>query len=376
MPCHHSNHQSFTLLISHKLQAAIPPHCFKRSTTRSLLYTAVDLAIAGFFLYLATLIPSAPSVLPYLLWPVYWYAQGAVLTGLWVIAHECGHRAFSDNIEFGDLIGLVLHSCLLVPYHSWRISHAKHHLRTNDLERDEVFIPPTESEMGGEVHGFDEIPGPLSVALRLITIFKFAVFGWPTYLLTHVTGRKYGSHTDHFNPTSPLFSAKDRRDIILSDIALVSVIAGLFVAGQVWGSMWMIKVYVIPYLVVNFWLVTITNLQHTDTRVPHYRGKEWTWLKGALCTVDRDYGFLNIVFHHIGDTHVAHHLFSKMPHYHAQEATAALRKVLGPYYATVNVSPGLAGIAEALWDTTTHCRFVDDKAEVAWFKDRTTSKVE
>lgn len=33
-----------------------------------------------------------------------------MLTGVWVIAHECGHRAFSDNEAFGDAVGLVLHS--------------------------------------------------------------------------------------------------------------------------------------------------------------------------------------------------------------------------------------------------------------------------
>ena len=55
-----------------------------------------------------------------------------------MIAHECGHRAFSDNIALGDAVGLVLHSVLMVPYHPWRISHAKHHRSTNDMERDEV----------------------------------------------------------------------------------------------------------------------------------------------------------------------------------------------------------------------------------------------
>ena len=38
---------------------------------------------------------------------------------------------------------------------------------------------------------------------------------------------------------------------------------------------------------------------------------------------------LNKVFHHITDTHVAHHLFSTMPHYHAMEATKAIKPVLG-----------------------------------------------
>lgn len=30
------------------------------------------------------------------------------------------------------------------------------------------------------------------------------------------------------------------------------------------------------------------------------------------------YGVLDHFFHHIADTHVAHHLFSQMPHYHAE----------------------------------------------------------
>jgi len=30
------------------------------------------------------------------------------------------------------------------------------------------------------------------------------------------------------------------------------------------------------------------------------------------------YGILDYFFHHIADTHVAHHLFSQMPHYHAE----------------------------------------------------------
>jgi len=56
--------------------------------------------------------------------------QGSVGTGVWVVAHECGHYAYSDSKLVCDSVGLVLHSILLVPYHSWRISHAKHHRST------------------------------------------------------------------------------------------------------------------------------------------------------------------------------------------------------------------------------------------------------
>ena len=51
--------------------------------------------------------------------------------------------------------------------------------------------------------------------------------------------------------------------------------------------------YVAPLLVVNSHLVLITLLHHTNAGLPHYDHTEWEWLKGALSTVDRDYGFLN-----------------------------------------------------------------------------------
>jgi omega-6 fatty acid desaturase (delta-12 desaturase) len=54
-----------------------------------------------------------------LLWPMYWFWQGAFATGIWVISHECGHGAFSDSPAVNDGVGLVFHSLLLVPYFSW-----------------------------------------------------------------------------------------------------------------------------------------------------------------------------------------------------------------------------------------------------------------
>ncbi len=31
----------------------------------------------------------------------------------------------------------------------------------------------------------------------------------------------------------------------------------------------------------------LTFLHHTDPTIPHYRSKEWTWLRGTLAAVDR-----------------------------------------------------------------------------------------
>jgi hypothetical protein len=42
----------------------------------------------------------------------------------------------------------ICFSSLGIPYHSWRISHAKHHASTNHLTQDQVYVPETRSQAG------------------------------------------------------------------------------------------------------------------------------------------------------------------------------------------------------------------------------------
>merc|ERR1712003_431640 len=70
-----------------------------------------------------------------------------------------------------------------------------------------------------------------------------------------------------------------------------------------------------PYFFVNAWLVLYTWLQHTDPSVPQYGEGEWTWVRGALTTIDRPYGIFDFFHHRIGSTHVAHHFFHEIPLY-------------------------------------------------------------
>ncbi|KAJ4828209.1 hypothetical protein Tsubulata_050841 [Turnera subulata] len=109
-----------------------------------------------------------------------------------------------------------------------------------------------------------------------------------------------------------------------------------------------------PYLVHNALVVTIVYLHHTHPDLPHYDSSEWDWLRGALSTVDRDYGFLlNTLFHNITDAHVVHHLISTIPHYHAVEATKAIKPILGDYYQSDDTP-----LHKALWRSVTECVYV------------------
>lgn len=333
------------------LRKAIPPHCFERSVLRSSAYLAADLVAMVAMFVASTLIdhPSVPRLVAYgLLWPLYWFFQGAVATGVWVIAHECGHQAFSKWQAVNDGVGLVLHSCLLVPYYSWKHSHRRHHSNTASLAKDEVFLPSSRE------HADDDFSVEQLAPVRLVKILFTLIMGWPMYLFLNSSGRPYPRWANHFDPYSPIFTKRERTEIAISDAALLAVVSGLISLGRSMGWMWLTKTYIIPYLMVNMWLVMITLLQHTHPKLPHYRDAEWDWLRGALATVDRDYGFvLNHLHHHIADTHVAHHLFSQMPHYHAQEATEAIRPVLGPYYNRDH-----RNIWAALWQDYSACRYV------------------
>jgi len=347
-----------------QVRDAIPAHCFERSALRSGMYAVWDLVRVAAMGLAATHISGTGESLgwwaPYVLWPLYWWCQGCVMTGIWVVAHECGHQAFSSSKTINDSVGLVLHSALLVPYHSWRITHGNHHKFTAHMDDDEVFLPATRSDFAAEM--IEETP-----IASLIGMFNMLFFGWPLYLTINIAGpKKYKdvSPNSHFHPRSKLFQDRDYNDIVISDVVFFAAFGGLCWAIYSFGFSTVLFYYIVPYLIVNYHLVLITYLQHTATYIPHYRGDRFTFLKGALSTVDRSFGpVLDSTFHHISNTHVAHHLFSQMPHYHAHEATECIKKVLGKYYLKDDTP-----IWSALYNSWRTCRFVEDEGDKVWYK--------
>lgn len=344
-----------------ELRDCIPAHCFDRNTFTSLRHLATDLAIVGVLLWIGAWLhfqANLPTWLALIVWPVYALVQGTVMTGVWVLAHEAGHRAFSPYNIVNDTVGLIFHSALLVPYFSWKYTHAMHHNHTNNLHKDEVHVPPTDHEMVKNL--------PWGTTKKALSIFKHLVLGWPFYLWMNVASNKQfkgQKNVNHFNPWSPLFSEAQRPFIVISDIALIIVVGILSYLGMIYGTPAVLKLYVGPYMVVNMWLVLITKLQHTANDVPVYSDSRFSWVKGQLCTVDRDFGWLlNTVLHHINDTHMAHHLFSRMPFYHAEEATAHLKQKLGKYYRyrSDNV------ITQTL-EVFGECVYVAEKNGVWWY---------
>jgi omega-6 fatty acid desaturase (delta-12 desaturase) len=199
------------------------------------------------------------------------------------------------------------------------------------MTRDQVWVPktrsqrgiPTEDELAARRADAASSPSEPSLAEKLDDLFEDAplynvlnivlqqLVGWPAYLITNATGPfGYPKWTTHFDPESALFDKRNRRDILVSDLGLAIAFGVLGTWAYYRGVTEVARLYVAPWLWVNHWLVLITYLQHTDPKMPHYRDPEWNFQRGALCTIDRHcFGFF---MHGIAETHVVHHLCSKM----------------------------------------------------------------
>ncbi|KAI1338333.1 fatty acid desaturase-domain-containing protein [Xylariaceae sp. FL0016] len=358
------------------LRRNIPAHCFQPSTTRSLGFVLHDSVIFLAILYSAFWLVDWLTYWPALLirLVVYPFLASLPLTGLWVLAHECGHGAFSSNSFLANSVGLIIHAALLTPYYAWRSSHGRHHQFANNISTDLNYVPPTRDEYGELFRGkvdLDELveDAPVVVLLRIILQ---QVIGWPWYLLTHITAGPNSSpkqskgwwDNSHFLPSSSLFRGNEFWEIAVSDIGIMVMCAALYLGGLKFGSSTMMWTYVLPWMWVNHWIVMITYLHHTSPTLPKYSPKSWSYLRGALATVDRNPGpVLKYMFHHIIDLHVIHHLFPRVPHYHAQEATDAIKPILGDHY---HVDKG--SYLRALWVAFTQCQWIEadpDKTQSA-----------
>ncbi|GAP92076.2 putative delta fatty acid desaturase [Rosellinia necatrix] len=364
------------------IREAIPKHCYERSAATGLYYVFRDIASLGTTFYLfhtyvtPEVIPSTP--VRALLWAVYTFVQGLFGTGMWVLAHECGHQSFSTSKVLNDTVGWILHSSLLVPYFSWKISHGKHHKATGHMERDMVFVPKTREErasrLGKLAHELSEL-GEETPIVTFIMLLGQQLIGWPNYLMTNVTGHDYHERqsegrgkgkkngflngVNHFNPSSPLYEAKDAKLILLSDVGLAITISALVYLGNNFGWSNLLVWYFIPYLWVNHWLVAITFLQHTDPSLPHYTGESWNYVRGAAATIDREFGFIGRqLLHGIIETHVLHHYVSTIPFYNADEASEAIKKVMGRHYRA-DTEGGSLGFLAAMWRSARMCHWVE-----------------
>jgi fatty acid desaturase len=241
-----------------------------------------------------------------------------------VLGHECGHSAFSSSNLLNDSLGWFLHSALLTPYFSWQSSHRRHHIYANHLVKDHNYVPPTQSKYAAALSVNIDRLEELTENAPLYTFFRIfiqQIIGFPWYLMANITSSQGALDrpqstsflgNSHLSPKSTLFWPEEAHLILLSDIGLLLVLGGLWYVSKIVGGSMVALIYFQPYLWVNHWIVAITYLHHTRPDVPKFEPESWTFLKGALATVDRDLGTVvgKVMLHNIVNYYVIHYLFS------------------------------------------------------------------
>ncbi|KAF7308510.1 Delta-12 fatty acid desaturase protein [Mycena chlorophos] len=370
-----------------QVRAGLPPQLFEKNTFWGFAYLSRDLACATLLYKLAWQIPTVTQFLTenvspaagtaasWALWSAYCWCQGIVFMGFWTIAHEAGHMNISPYAYVNHLTGLLCHSFLMTPFFGWRASHNAHHKATMNLEREENWVPHTRKEFQlpeksiAQPHDYREVfeDAPLYTLIRMIVQQSI---GWNFYLATNATGHpRYPAGTNHFSPYSQLFRPSQRFGIILADLTLIGAgyLHYLYASQPGVGFLNWFRLWFIPYSFVNNWIVMLTFLHHCDPTIPYYKKSQWTFLRGALSTIDRPFlGWAGEVFlHHVSRHHVGHHLFVNVPFYNQPKVTEYLKKVLPDHYNYDSTN-----MYRAFWRNFTECCFIEDEGDILFFKNK------
>jgi hypothetical protein len=210
---------------------------------------------------------------------LYGFCQGIVWTGLWVIAHECGHSAFSKYSVLNDTIGFVLHSALIAPYFSWKSTHRRHHIYAGHMEKDLNYVPLLRDEyaakIGLKAGQLDELgeDAPLILTLRIILQ---QTIGWNWYIMSNITCPesavvKPGLSSwrySHFDPWGGLFRSSEAVAILLSDVGCLLTLGALYEIYRYTGSFGQVFwLYIIPWMWVNHWIgmLNLLNIHRSFT---------------------------------------------------------------------------------------------------------------
>lgn len=319
------------------LKKSVPRAYFTIKPLTSWFYFARDIALISGLFALSTFIDEKT-----LLWPLYWIAQGTLFFALFLIGHDCGHGSFSRSKIVSAIIGHICMSPLLIPYNSWRISHNAHHVNSGHGTKEDAWRPYTRDQFQ-KMRAYE-------------WIFRHSIFlllAMPLYMIFG-TSRRRGSH---YSPRCSLFRPGERKSVFASSATVMTMLTFLVFLSINFGFNWMLKYYGGAYLVFVMWLSGVTFLHHTDARIPWYTGSKWTFLKGALSTKDRSYGFFDPVIHNIG-THVVHHLFPTIPHYNLKRSSGCILPLIQGHYCKSDDPVVLDFI-----DTLKQCRFIETDSE-------------
>lgn len=124
------------------IKKSIPEAAFVKSPLRATAHMLFDYAVwfgATYAIYYTSqngTFQALPQYQQYLATFAFWNIAGFFMWCIFVVGHDCGHGTFSDSELLNDIVGHFTHGSILVPFYPWQLSHRRHHMYHNHIEKD------------------------------------------------------------------------------------------------------------------------------------------------------------------------------------------------------------------------------------------------
>jgi omega-6 fatty acid desaturase (delta-12 desaturase) len=283
----------------------IPRHCFRSTAWKSWLFVVRDLLLIAVISTAIHRLPLAAALLASVL-------LGIVMTGIFVIAHDAGHRSFSSKLWVNDLVGEIFSALLLWPFHVWRLSHDTHHRYTHHISKEIAWRPFSQEK----VAAMPPLARTIYRWTRSWGYFTGSIF----FAFYFIKDGLRGIHSRHFKP--------EELKLIYQSVFITSVVAAVMLYGAYTADGWrgVLLYVVIPQLTFQFWMSTFTFFHHTSPDSRFMEDSTWDPAKAQLgSTIHLIYPrWIEWLTHDIS-WHVPHHVCVAIPHYHLREAHKALK---------------------------------------------------
>jgi omega-6 fatty acid desaturase (delta-12 desaturase) len=258
-----------------------------------------------------------------------------LLVRVFIVQHDCGHRAFFRARWANDLLGMLCSLMTFTPYAHWRRQHNGHHGHWNNLDR---------RQSGADIYSTCLTVAEYQ-ALSPWARFKYRALRHP--VMAHLIIPPLVFLLLYRVPfDTPKAWSRERRSVYWTNAAIVTTLGGM----MAFLGFWQVLLVQIPIVALTSMMgVGLFSLQHRFDDVVWSRQSEWNVLQASLegssyFKLPRVLQWFtgNIGFHHI------HHLNPRVPNYRLEachNAIPALRQV-----RALSWRDGFRALRLMLWD--------------------------
>jgi omega-6 fatty acid desaturase (delta-12 desaturase) len=241
---------------------------------------------------------------------LFWIPMGIVLCRFFVLEHDAGHQSLFKNRKYNRYSGMVLGFFTMIPNVLWNHIHDVHHGVVGNL--DQRKRNPELWTMTCEEYK--------KASFRKKILYRFVRSIFMRLILTPALWI--------IVPRIPLFhlGRKILISILVHNLLYGLLFYWLFRQEMVFSF---VVVYLVPLYLFNFLASVFFYLQHQYEDTKWKADQNWNLYEASIH--GSSYLISNRIFTWISGNvgcHHVHHLNTKIPHYHLQEATASVNPYL------------------------------------------------